>query len=94
MQMYLSTLFLSEIENGVQQAIAKCNEEFLSRSLQNHITSKLNSSADRKFLRSALCDEIVALWDVFQDYQADIPAQLPVITAMNTVCAARVQSKA
>ena len=41
--MYLSTVFLSEIDNGVEHAITKCNEEFLRRfgTIQNYISDSI-----------------------------------------------------
>lgn len=83
--MYLSTLFLSEIDNGAEQAILKCNEEYVNRmgSIQNYISS------EKMFQSSSQSDEIMALWDVYKDFKDEIYMDLPVIQAMNIICAAR-----
>lgn len=92
MQMYLSTLFLSEIENGAEPAIAKCNEEFLKRlgAIQDYISSSfINDSSEKMFQLNSQCDEIMALWDVFRDFKDEIFIDLPIIKAMNTIRATR-----
>ena len=90
--MYLSTLFLSEIENGAQYAIVRCNEEFLSRfaTAQDYLASSFLTDASEKVRQgNYLYDEIIALWDVFKEFKEEISIDLPVIQAMNTICAAR-----
>ena len=81
--MYLSTLFLSELENGAERALAKCNEEYVKRliSVQDHISSFLDTADD----------EIMALWDVCKDFEGEIVFDLPVTRAMRTVCTRREQ---
>ena len=61
--MYLSTIFLSEIENGAERATLKCNEEFLKRltAVQDYAASFLKDSDDKVFHCNAQCDEIMAL---------------------------------
>lgn len=88
-KMYLSTLFLSEIDNGAEHAIRKCNEEFMNRFdiIRDHISSA--DSSEKVFQFNSECDEIMALWDVFKDFKDEVFMDLPVIKAMNTVCAAR-----
>lgn len=89
--MYLSTLFLTEIENGAEHAIVKCNDEFLKRlgMIQDYISSSIKDSSEKVLQFSSQCDEIMALWDVFKDFKDEIIIDLPVINAMNTVCEAR-----
>ena len=58
--MYLSTIFLSDIDNGVEHAITKCNEEFLKRfgSIQDYISASITRDFSGKVLqmmRSWLC---------------------------------------
>lgn len=91
--MYLSTIFLSEIENGAERATLKCNEEFLKRltAVQDYVASFLKDSAGKVFHCNAQCDEIMALWDVFKDFKDEVLLDLPVINAMNSVRAARGQ---
>lgn len=91
--MYLSTLFLSEIENGAEHAIVKCNEEFTKRlgTIQDYISSFIPDSSDKVFQFNNQCDEIMALWDVFKDFENEIIIDLPIIETMNTLRAARVQ---
>ena len=86
MTMYLSTLFLSEIENGAKSAIVKCNEEFVKRSetAQGDI-----SCAETVVPAACQFDEILALWDVFKEFEEEIRMDLPIIHAMKTICAAR-----
>ena len=81
--MYLSTLFLSELENGAERALLKCNEEFVKRlaAVQDHISSLLDAAGD----------EIMALWDVCKDYEGELFLDLPVTRAMRTVCTRREQ---
>ena len=94
--MYLSTLFLSEIENGAEYAIAKCNEEFLKRlaTIQDDISSFVKDSAEDVFPATSQCDEILALWDVFKEFEEEIRVDLPIIHAMKTICAARERRRA
>lgn len=89
--MYLSTIFLSEIENGAERATLKCNEEFLKRltAVQDYAASFLKDSDDKVFHCNAQCDEIMALWDVFKDFKDEVLLDLPVIHAMNSVRTAR-----
>lgn len=87
--MYLSTLFLTEIENGVLQAITKCNEEFLKRFsiYQNNISNffKLDSTGKVLYL-NAYGDELMALWDVFKDFKDEISSEnLVIIEVMNAI---------
>lgn len=91
--MYLSTIFLSEIENGAERATLKCNEEFLKRltAVQDYVASFLKDSAGKVFHCNAQCDEIMALWDVFKDFKDEVHLDLPVINAMNSVRVARGQ---
>lgn len=86
--MYLSTLFLSEIENGAEYAIVKCNEEFIKRSAP--------AQEDISSVYPATCqfDEILALWDVFKEFEGEICIDLPIIQAMKTICAARERKRA
>lgn len=86
--MYLSTLFLSELQNGAAYAIQKCNDEFLNRLAPADVIPSLLSDATQCF-----CDEIMALWDVYRDYHTEILIELPVIQAMGTIRAARKQSR-
>ena len=89
--MYLSTIFLSEIENGAERATLKCNEEFLKRltAVQDYSASFLKDSANKVFHCNVQCDEIMALWDVFKDFKDEVLLDLPVINAMNSVRTAR-----
>lgn len=76
--MYLSTLFLSEIRNGVRQAIGKCNEEFVKRIAPNQTANP--GSAD---------EEMMALWDVYHEFEEESLVLFPVVRAMNNVRAAQ-----
>lgn len=89
--MYLSTLFLTEIENGAEHAISKCNEEFSRRfaSIQDSKRSFVSDSKEKASLLTSQCDEMMALWDVFQEFEAEIMINLPIIQAMKTIRAAR-----
>lgn len=90
--MYLSTIFLSEIDKGVEHAIKKCNEEFLRRfgTIQDYITVSFITDCSGKVLRiNCQCDEMMALWDVFKDFKDEVFIDLPIIKAMNTTCAVR-----
>ena len=89
--MYLSTLFLSEIENGAEYAITKCNEEFLKRLgiFYDYISSFNKDSSEEVFQFTSQCDEVMALWDVFKDFKDEIFIDLPVIKTRNKICAAR-----
>lgn len=94
--MYLSTLFLSELENGAKHAITKCNEEFIKRmgTIQDYISSSFRiDSSEKVYQVNNQCDEIMALWDVFKDFKDEIFTDLPVIKAMNTIRAARSQGR-
>lgn len=90
--MYLSTLFLSEIENGAEHAITKCNEEFLRRfgTIQDYISIFcITDSSGKAFQINSQCDEMMALWDVFKDFKDEIFLGLPIIKAMNIIRAVR-----
>ena len=92
--MYLSTLFLSEIDNGAEHAIAKCNEEFLGRfrTIQDYISAFFITDSSGKVLKANdQCDEMMALWDVFKDFAEEIMINLPVIKAMDTIRAVRTE---
>lgn len=91
--MYLSIIFLSEIENGAESAIQKCNVEFLKRfgAFQQQLSS-VAADTFKEVFGSNQCDEIMALWDVYRDFQEEIRADLPVIRAMNTIRTARGQA--
>lgn len=91
MTMYLSTLFLSEIENGAQSAIVKCNEEFLKRS---ETAQEETSSAETMAPAACQFDEILALWDVFKEFEEEIRMDLPIIRAMKETCTARERKRA
>ena len=90
--MYLSTLFLSEIEKGADSAIRKCNEAFLTRF---GAFQQPSSAADalKESFQSSQCDEIMALWDVCREFLEELPLDLPIIRAMNTIRTARGQAK-
>lgn len=94
--MYLSTLFLSEIKNGAEYAIVKCNEEFLKRlaTIQDDKSSFIMGSTEDVFPATSQCDEILALWDVFKEFEGEICIDLPIIQAMKTICAARERKRA
>ena len=90
--MYLSTLFLSGIENGAEHAITKCNEEFLRRfgTIQDCISVFFVTDSSGKVLQTnCQCDEMMALWDVFKDFKDEIFLDLPIIKVMNTICSVR-----
>lgn len=90
--MYLSTVFLTEIDNGAENAIRKCNEEFLKRfgTLQDYLSLSFVKDCFGKVLQiNCQCDEMMALWDVYKDFKDEIFLDLPVIEAMNTTCAIR-----
>ncbi|MGN1142807.1 MAG: hypothetical protein ACI4TF_16545 [Oliverpabstia sp.] len=92
MKMYLSTLFLSEMENGAEHAITKCNEEFIRRfeTIQDYIsTAFITDSSGKAIQLNSQCDEMMALWDVFKDFKDEIFIDLPIMKAMNTVRAVR-----
>lgn len=89
--MFLSTLFLSEIENGAEYAIAKCNDEFMKRStsIQNGLSAIVAGSTEKEAEISDQWDEMMALWDVFHEFEAEILINLPIINVMNTIRTAR-----
>ena len=89
--MYLSTLFLSEIENGAKSAIVKCNEEFIMRW---ETAQEKSSSAETLGPAACQFDEILALWDVYREFEEEIRMDLPIIRAMKTICAARERKRA
>ena len=86
MKMYLSTLFLSEMENGAEHAITKCNEEFLRRfgTIQDYISASVITDSSGKVIKiNSQCDEMMALWDVFKDFKDEIEStDFPIINAM------------
>lgn len=86
--MYLSTLFLSEIENGAEHAVTKCNEEYLRRfgTIQDYKSVFFVTDSSGKVLRTnCQCDEMMALWDVYKDFKDEIFIDLPVIKALNSI---------
>ena len=89
MKMYLSTLFLSEMENGAEHAITKCNEEFLRRfgTIQDYISASVITDSSGKVIKiNSQCDEMMALWDVFKDFKDEVESNnFPIIDAMNGV---------
>ena len=89
--MFLSTLFLSEIENGAEYAIAKCNDEYMKRlaSIQNGLSAIVAGSKEKEAEISDLWDEMMALWDVFYEFEVEILIILPIINVMNTIRTAR-----
>ena len=89
--MYLSTLFLSEIENGVEHAITKCNEAFMVRFAPIHdfLSSRMADSTEKLSQFVDQCDEMMALWDVFQEFEAEFRMNHPIINAMKSIRAAR-----
>ena len=93
--MYLSTLFLSEMETGIEHAVIKCNEEFIRRfgTFQDHLSdADRTDSSGEIFYMDRQCDEMIAFWDVFKDFKDEIFMDLPIIKAMYTVRAARGRS--
>ena len=90
--MYLSTLFLSEMETGIEHAVIKCNEEFIRRfgTFQDHLSdADRTDSSGEIFYMDRQCDEMMAFWDVFRDFKDEIFIDLPIIKAMNTIRATR-----
>lgn len=93
--MYLSTLFLSEIDNGAQYAIESCNAEFLGRftDLPDFPASASSAAPSEEVSQDPdLQDELAALWDVFKEFKEEISVDLPVVQAMDAVRAARRQA--
>lgn len=96
MKMYLSTLFLTEMKHGAEYAAEKCNEEFLKRfgTIRDYKSVFFVTDSCGKVIKvNSLCDEMMALWDVFKDFKDEIFKDLPVIEAMNTICEVRGQMK-
>lgn len=89
--MYLSTLFLSEIENGAKSTIVKCNEDFIKRW---ETAQEKSSSAETLVPAACQFDEILAHWDVYREFEEEIRMDLPNIRAMKTICAARERKRA
>lgn len=91
--MYLSTLFLNKIKYGAEKAITACNREFLRRfgDIQDYVSDFLAEDAsDDVFRMSRQRDELMALWDVFKDFEEElVHVKLPVIRAMNGIRAIR-----
>ena len=86
--MYLSTLFLSELENGAEYAITKCNEEFVRRfgTVQDYLSvSLVTDSFGRPLQINSHCDEVMALWDVFKDFKDEMIMDLSIINVMNKI---------
>lgn len=85
--MYLSTLFLNKLDDGVSHAIKKCNEEFLRRfsTYQHNISNFfVLDSLGNIIHANKQGDELMALWDVFKDFKDEIISEnLAVIEAMN-----------
>ena len=93
--MYLSTLFLSEMENGIEHAVIKCNDEFVRRfeTIQDYLSASIRTDSFGKVIQmNSQCDEMMAFWDVFKDFKDEIFMDLPIIKAMHTVRAARGRS--
>ena len=87
--MYLSTLFLSKMENGITHAISECNNEFEKRfgEIEDYISIFFTRSSSSNTLQTnSHGDELMALWDVFKDYEDEIESNdFPIIDAMNKV---------
>lgn len=87
--MYLSTLFLSNLENGITHAISECNNEFVKRfgDMEDYISEFFEkNSSDNTLLINSHGDELMALWDVFKDFKDEIEStDFPIIKAMNGV---------
>ena len=87
--MYLSTLFLSNLENGITHAISECNKEFVKRfgDMEDYISEFfVKNSSDNTLLINSQGDEIMALWDVFKDFIDEVESNnVPIIDAMNNV---------
>ena len=85
--MYLSTLFLSNLENGITHAISECNNEFVKRfgDIEDYF-SKFFTQNSNTLHPNSQGDEIMALWDVFKDFKDEIEStDFPIIKAMNGV---------
>ena len=87
--MYLSTLFLSNLENGITHAISECNNEFVKRfgDMEDYISEFfVKNSSDNTLLINSHGDELMALWDVFKDFKDEVESNnFPIIDAMNNV---------
>ena len=87
--MYLSTLFLSNLENGITHAISECNKEFENRfgEIEDYISKFFTRNSSDNTLRiNSHGDELMALWDVFKDFKDEIEStDFPIIKAMNGV---------
>lgn len=86
--MYLSTLFLTKVEKGIESAIKKCNDEFLKRfgTVQDYIPVFFDLDEKGKVLKiNSQGSELMALWDVFKDFKDEIAQDLPVTRAMDVV---------
>ena len=84
--MYLSTLFLSNLENGITHAISECNKEFENRfgEIEDYISKFFTRNSSDNTLRiNSHGDELMALWDVFKDFKDEIEStNFPIIKAM------------
>ena len=91
--MYLSTLFLSNLENGITHAISECNKEFENRfgEIEDYISKFFTRNSSDNTLRiNSHGDELMALWDVFKDFEDKIEStDFPIIKAMYGVRAIR-----
>ena len=87
--MYLSTLFLSNLENGITHAISECNKEFENRfgEIEDYISKFFTRNSSDNTLRiNSHGDELMSLWDVFKDFEDKIEStDFPIIKAMNGV---------
>ena len=87
--MYLSTLFLSNLENGITHAISECNKEFVRwfGDMEDYLSEFFEkNSSDNTLLINSHGDELMALWDVFKDFKDEVESNnFPIIDAMNNV---------
>lgn len=86
--MYLSTLFLSNLENGITHAISECNKEFENRygEIEDYISKFFTRNSSDTLQMNCHGDELMALWDVFKDFKDEIEStDFPIIKAMNGV---------
>ena len=86
--MYLSTLFLSNLENGITHAISECNKEFVKRfgDMEDYLSEFFTRNSSDTLQMNCYGDELMALWDVFKDFKDEIEStDFPIIKAMNGV---------
>ena len=86
--MYLSTLFLSNLENGITHAISECNKEFENRfeEIEDYISKFFTRNSSDTLQMNCHGDELMALWDVFKDFIDEVESNnFPIIKAMNEV---------